>query len=72
MKASDDKLIWEAMANQQPAELNDLLNKALQADAQLPDTMKGDDYNELKYNFMEQVKYFIDEIDIKMRNQPSA
>ena len=72
MKASDDKLIWEAMANQQPAELNDLLNKALQADARLPDTMKGDDYNVLKYNFMEQVKYFIDEIDIKMRNQPSA
>ena len=72
MKASDDKLIWEAMTNQQPDELNDLLNKALQADAQLPDTMKGDDYNELKYNFMEQVKYFIDEIDIKMHNQPSA
>lgn len=73
MKASDDKLIWEAMAPQQPTnELNALLSKALKADGQLPDTMRDEDYNELKYNFMEQVKNFIDEIEIKISNSPPS
>ena len=49
-------------------DLKNAFRKALELDAALPSEKKGEDYAELHHNFLRQVRYFIEEIDIKINN----
>ncbi len=49
-------------------DLKNAFDKALEMNAQLPNDKKGDDYEEIHYNLLRQVKEFIDEINIKINN----
>lgn len=49
-------------------DLKSAMMKALEMDAQLSNDKKDDDYEELHYNFLRQIKSFIDEIEVKIHN----
>lgn len=49
-------------------DLKNAMMKALEMNTQLPDEKKGDDYEEVHHNLLQQLKVFIDEIEIKLHN----
>ena len=49
-------------------DLKNAMMKALEMNSQLPDEKKGDDYEEVHYNLMQQLKTFINELDVKIHN----